>query len=63
MAQLAVVERSTVALRVASSILTRNTNLYGLQVVVPGLAVCDFSMFVYAPTIQESFLEGSKFKK
>ena len=32
--------------------------LYGLQIVVPGLAVCvcEFSMFVNAPNKQESLL-------
>ena len=34
------VERRTAALRVAGSLSTRNKNLNGLQVVVPGLAVC-----------------------
>ena len=34
-----VAERVTVALRVGGSIPTRNKYLYGLQVVVPGLAV------------------------
>ena len=54
----AVIKRPTVALRGAGSIPERNKYLYGLQVVVPGLAVCvcDFSMFVNAPTIQELFL-------
>ena len=44
-----VVERPTAALGVARSISPRNKYLYGLQVVVPGLAVCvcDFSMFVF----------------
>ena len=39
------------------SIPARYKYLYGLQVVVPGLAVCvcDFSMFVNAPTVQELF--------
>ena len=37
----------------------QNKYLYGLQIVVLGLAVCvcGFSVFVNAPTIQESFLE------
>ena len=34
------VERSTVVLRVVDSIPIRHKYLYGLQVVVPGLAVC-----------------------
>ena len=51
----AVVERPTVVLRVAGSILSLNKYLYGLQVVVPGLVLCDFSMFVNASTIQEIF--------
>ena len=44
----AVAERPTAALRVAGSIPAQNKDWYGLQVVVPGLAVCvcDFSMFV-----------------
>ena len=36
----AVAERSTDALRVVGSIFARNKYLYGLQVVVPSLAVC-----------------------
>ena len=46
-------------LHVVGSIPTRNLYLYGLQVVVPGQAVCvcDFSMIVNAPTIQDLFLE------
>ena len=34
------VERPTSTLRVAGSILSRNKYKYGLQLVVPGLAVC-----------------------
>ena len=54
----AVVERPTAALRVAGLIAAWNKYLYGLFVVVPGLAVCVCvcSMFVNAPTIQELFL-------
>ena len=54
----AVLVRPTATLRVADSIPARNKYLYGLHAVVPGLAiyVCDFSMFVNAPTIQELFL-------
>ena len=37
----AMVERLTVALCVAGSIPARNKYLYGLNVVVPGLAVCE----------------------
>ena len=36
----AVAERPTAALPVSSSIPARNKHLYGLQVVVPDLAVC-----------------------
>ena len=48
-------DRQTDAVCLAGSIPARNKYLYGLQVVVPGLAVfvCAFSMFVKAPTIQE----------
>ena len=51
--------RPTGRLRVAGSIPRRNIYLYHLQIVVPGLAVCvcEFSVFVNAPTIQELFLE------
>ena len=52
-----VVERSTTALRVTGSIPTRNKNLYGSQVIVPGLGVVYLTfLFVNAPTIQELFL-------
>ena len=58
----ALVERPTAALRYAGSIPARNKYLYGLQVVVPGLAVCDFPMFVNASTVHELFLvQGSVF--
>ena len=54
----AVAKRWTAVLLVAGSIPARNKYLYGLQVVVPGMAVCvcDVSMFVNAPTIQGLFL-------
>ena len=57
----ALVERPTVALRVAGSISARNKYLYGLQVVVPGLALCvcevqpRFRSNCYCPFI---FLKG-----
>ena len=59
------VNRPTAALRVAGSIPVRNKYLYGLWIAVPGLAVCvcDFSMFVNAPTKQELFLGGNVFFK
>ena len=52
----AVAVRSTAALRVAGWIPARNKYLYGLQVVVLGLAVCvcDF-LFLKAPPIQELY--------
>ena len=48
----------TAAQRAVCSIPARNKYLYDLQVVVPGLGVCvcEFIMFVNAPTIQEKFL-------
>ena len=46
----------TAVSRVAGSNLERNKYLYGLQLVVPDLWVCDYSMFVNATTIQESCL-------
>ena len=53
----AVTNRWTVALRDAVSIPAQNKYLHGLQVDVPGLAVCvyNFSMFVNAPTILKLF--------
>ena len=51
----AVAERSTAALRVAGSNPARNKYLYGLQVLFHAICVCDFFMFVNAPTIQDVF--------
>ena len=51
------------ALRVAGSTPTEHIYLYGLQVVVPGLAigVCDFSMFVVVsgiiPSVRHFFFK------
>ena len=47
-----VVEHSTAALHVASSIPALNKYLYDLHLVAPGLAVCvrEFQCFVNAPT-------------
>ena len=58
-----VAERPTAALCVVGSNSARKKYLYGLQIVVPGLAVCicDFSMFLNAPTIQELFLKRGTF--
>ena len=54
----AVVVRPSAALRVASSIPAWNKYLYDLHVLVPGVVVCicDFFMFVNAPTTQELIL-------
>ena len=54
-----VAERSTAALRVAGSIPVHRKNICtAYKVVVPGVdvSVCDFSMFVSAPSIQELYL-------
>ena len=50
-----IVERLIAALRIAGSIPTRKKYLYGLQVVVldQAVCVCNFSMVINAPTIQE----------
>ena len=54
-----VVERPTATLRFAGSIPAPNKYLCDLQL-VPGLAVsvCDLSVFVHAPTIQEFIIRS-----
>ena len=58
-----VVEQPTAAPRVAGSIPARNKYIFGPQEVVPGLAVCVFSMFVNALKIKELYLKWSNLKK